>query len=265
MSLAGDPLARSRIDLTLRAFSDLARTPETSASRPSLRPGRIGRRALPRGGVALVALLGGARAASAEHRADRLARTPSDVVPGHAHAADLGVPGVSERELRALEARTLGPEHAREHACMRRGDARGARRAAAAAEPDARSRRRRRRRPAGRTWAAGSAAKTQFNVVAIHAALLPTGKVMFFSYPTYPQGGNNAEAWLWNPADGVAGAEGPAAAEGPPANIWCAGQTFTAAGELVVFGGNLEFPTYDAQGNQLTTWKGSTRSTRSTP
>ena len=26
------------------------------------------------------------------------------------------------------------------------------------------------------------------------------------------------------------------------ANIWCAGQTFTADGELVVFGGNLEFP-----------------------
>ena len=47
--------------------------------------------------------------------------------------------------------------------------------------------------------------------------------------------------------------QGPALVNGKPANIWCAGQTFAANGELVVFGGNLEFPL----GNPATTtWKG---------
>ena len=43
--------------------------------------------------------------------------------------------------------------------------------------------------------------KTPFPIVAIHAAQLPTGKIMFFSYPTYPNRPNNAEAYLWDPAD----------------------------------------------------------------
>ena len=36
----------------------------------------------------------------------------------------------------------------------------------------------------------------RFPIVAIHAAQLPTGKIMFFSYPTYPNRPNNAEAYL---------------------------------------------------------------------
>ena len=43
-----------------------------------------------------------------------------------------------------------------------------------------------------------------------------------------------------------------AEASNPPgkANIWCAGQTFTADGELVVFGGNLDYE------SPSQTWKG---------
>src|SRR5215213_3132362 len=69
-------------------------------------------------GAALAGLLGGGATESA--RAKRLAQTPSDVAPDHVHGADLGVPGTSERRLRALETRTLGAAHAREHALMRR-------------------------------------------------------------------------------------------------------------------------------------------------
>jgi hypothetical protein len=36
-------------------------------------------------------------------------------------------------------------------------------------------------------------------IVAIHAALLPTGEVMIFSYPDAPRE-NSAQAWLWDPA-----------------------------------------------------------------
>jgi Domain of unknown function (DUF1929)/Bacterial Ig domain len=202
-------------------------------------------------GVAIVVLAGGP--ASQPARANQPAQTPSDVAPDHVHAGDLGVPGMNEKELRAFETATLGPEHAREHALMRRaireekaGDAEPApssepRLAAVAdaqvageGEPD----------EVGQ-W---ETTKTPFPIVAIHAALLPTGKVMFFSYPTYPNRPNNAEAYLWDPAN----PQVPPVLKNPPgkANIWCAGQTFTAAGELLVFGGNLDYE------SSSQTWKG---------
>jgi hypothetical protein len=98
------------------------------------------------------------------------------------------------------------------------------------------------------------ATKVPFPITAIHAAMLSTGKVLFF---TYPLGENSAQAWLWDPANDPDGTalvrKDPPLVNGKPANIWCAGQTFAANGELVVFGGNLEFPL----GNPATTtWKG---------
>ena len=85
--------------------------------------------------------------------------------------------------------------------------------------------------------------------------LLPTGKVMWFSYPQNPSRGagtgtapNTAQAWLWDPATGATKRVDPPLWRDPadgqlkPANIWCAGQTFTADGRLVVFGGNLASP-----------------------
>ena len=100
------------------------------------------------------------------------------------------------------------------------------------------------------------AAPFSIPVMGIHAALLPTGKVMWFSYPRNPaprHGGggvndpNTAQAWLWDPATGGTRRVDPPLWRDPadgqlkPANIWCAGQTFTADGRLVVFGGNLRF------------------------
>ncbi len=199
-------------------------------------------------GAAMVASLGWPGSEPA--RAQRAAQTPSDAQADHSHAGDLGLPGMSERELRAFETATLGPAHAREHALMRR----------ATSEEQA--------NPSGTVTAEPKLAaadvaeevgepadvgqwettKTQFPIVAIHAAQLPTGKIMFFSYPTYPNRPNNAEAYLWDPANPSA----PPVAKNPPgkANIWCAGQTFTADGELLVFGGNLEYE------NPSQTWKG---------
>jgi hypothetical protein len=189
------------------------------------------------------------------------------------------VPGMSERELRAMETATLGADHAREHALVRRALARrargvgkrGAGKDAAAARPAAAKAAAAEGAAAAGTASPAAAAaipppgdpaevgqwqtgKVVFPVTAIHAAMLPTGKVMIF---TYPIGKNSAEAWLWDPATDPTGAamvqKNPPLLNGEPANIWCAGQTFTADGELVVFGGNLEFPL----GNPSTsTWKG---------
>jgi hypothetical protein len=160
------------------------------------------------------------------------------------------VPGMSESELRDVETATLGAEHAREHALMREA-LREQTKAGALAEPE--------RREIAAVAAAEAAdvpadvgrwlaQKYEMPIVAIHAALLPTGKVMIFSYPTYPDRPNNAEAWLWDPANPTA----PPVAKNPPgkANIWCAGQTFAANGELVVFGGNLDYE------SPSQTWKG---------
>ena len=179
--------------------------------------------------------------------------------PAHGHSRQTGVPGMSERELRAFETATLGPEHARQHAEMRRE---------LRLRPE-----KPRPEPAERVERAATIAAAAvgtpaeigswkfdpavtFPIVAIHAALLPTGKVMVFSYPQVPEWKNSAEAWLWDPATGDLTRKDPPLWLDPkdgvlkPANIWCAGQTFTADGELVVFGGNLDFE------SGPTGWKG---------
>ena len=80
------------------------------------------------------------------------------------------------------------------------------------------------------------------------------GDVVFVSEEPEPAHGgrgvndpNTAQAWLWDPATGATKRVDPPLWRDPgdgqlkPANIWCAGQTFTADGRLVVFGGNLRF------------------------
>ena len=99
------------------------------------------------------------------------------------------------------------------------------------------------------------AASVTFPIVAIHAVMLPTGKVMIFAFPQNPRQ-NSAQAWIWDPVTGVKTRKDPPAWIDPKdgqtkaANIWCSGHTFTADGELVVFGGNLEFE------SATSSWKG---------
>jgi Concanavalin A-like lectin/glucanases superfamily/Domain of unknown function (DUF1929)/Bacterial Ig domain len=175
--------------------------------------------------------------------------------PGAAHTkragkpGDLGVPGMSERELRTFETQVLGPDHAAEHARarsdLREGELEGASvTAQAAAAPVSTD-------PAvvGR-WSA----PFSIPVMGIHAAMLPTGKLMWWSYPinpnrpygdpSYP---NTAQAWLWDPATGTTKRVDPPLVREPdtgqmvPANIWCSGQSFLADGRLLVTGGNLRY------------------------
>ncbi len=201
-------------------------------------------------GALLVVALGGHDHARAEAVSVPLRAT----MPDSHDPADMTVPaGMTERQLRAVETATLGPEHAREHAMVRAAIRRRdemadevgpSRPMFSTAADDA---------PVGDpdevgTWETN---KTVLPVVAIHAALLRTGKVMVWSYPTNPRQ-NYSRVYLWNPADGSLVEKDPPDVNGAPANIWCAGQTFTADGELLIFGGNLEVPN-DAG---TTTWKG---------
>jgi hypothetical protein len=170
-----------------------------------------------------------------------------------AHSGELGVPGMSERQLERFETSVLGPEHAREHAQLRRT----AREAAARGEDGAPE--------SVRATAAAAGPPEQVGrwqpafpipVMAIHAAVLPTGKVLWFAYPKNPNprknGGdlnaaNTSQAWLWDPATGQNKRVDPPLWRDPadgqlkPANIWCGGQAFTADGRVVVVGGNLQY------------------------
>ncbi len=92
---------------------------------------------------------------------------------------------------------------------------------------------------------------------AIHAALLPTGKVLTWGYPPFEDGRrpNRGEAALWDPSLGT----GPEAFEEVPpppikvngqrvaAPLYCSGQSFLANGALLVAGGNYVWPSADRE------------------
>ena len=94
--------------------------------------------------------------------------------------------------------------------------------------------------------------------IAIHQILLPTGKVLFLSYPFthYDVLSNMASyAWLWDPSQGT----GPAAfrevdppvnpATGKPFNLWCGGQTVLPDGRVVIVGGTLRYENKNVKSN----------------
>jgi len=97
---------------------------------------------------------------------------------------------------------------------------------------------------------------------AIHAVMLPTGKVLFWGYPPEPEEGgarpNGGEAALWDPKLGAGPAaitevdpplvdpDGPAGPQGPVrAPLYCSGQTLLPNGAVLAAGGNLVWPGAD--------------------
>ena len=85
--------------------------------------------------------------------------------------------------------------------------------------------------------------------MAIHSALLPTGKVLMVRLPEEPVGRharrpwtpNTSVAYLWDPATGHTSAwtrRSTRPADGQPtANIWCSGLSFLPDGRLLVTAG----------------------------
>lgn len=159
------------------------------------------------------------------------------VAPASAHGVALrGAAKLSERRLRAFESATLGPEHAAEHARARRlerdpeyraGVRRAAKRARAAGV--------RARASALPSEDGKWAAPFSIPTVAIHAALLPTGKVLWFDRPNQTP----FQVSLYDPVTDTTKMIDPPQIDGHAANIFCAGQSFLPDGRLLVVGGQL--------------------------
>jgi hypothetical protein len=182
---------------------------------------------------------------------------------------------LSGAQVSRIETAVLGPEHAAEHVAERR-QLRRAYRAWKRLSPAERRRIIRRNRASQRAIARASATLDpalygqwtsgpfQIPVHAIHMALLPTGKVIFFSYPFFnaPSSGNppvDGDAWIWDPSktpdtsDNADPSNEPGVfthvpppldpATGKRASLFCAGLSLLANGDLFVTGGTLRFPT----------------------
>jgi len=167
---------------------------------------------------------------------------------------------VGERTVRNLETRVLGPAHALEHARERRAERRAIRRWLSLS-PAKRKRLIRARRLTLHAASAGPASEVgswespfSLPVHAIHSAVLPTGKVMIWSYPF--QATNTApraletHAYIWDPAKGT-GSDAFHEVT-PPANefsahamIFCSGGSLLADGRLLTSGGTLYWPNQD--------------------
>lgn len=171
-----------------------------------------------------------------------------------------GVKGMSETQLRAWERTVLGPSHAAEHATQRRSVARVRR---AMRSPAFRARYARANRAArvrARKAASGPLSDVgrwtpafDIPVFAINAALLPTGKVLWYAYPAHPKAGtvwHKAWGYLWDPSKGTGDAaftrvdppidtDHPHGGELTSANIWCSGTSLLADGRVLVSGGTL--------------------------
>jgi hypothetical protein len=184
------------------------------------------------------------------------------------HPAPTGFAG---SELRSFEEAALGESHADQHAEQRRA----ARSAAASFEALSPSERRdveREQEADARAFARQSAQEAPAAAVgrwtqapfelpefAIHAAVVPTGDVIFWGY-TFGTEDNLGNAVVWSPERGYesdsfevipppvvdpdgSGPQGPV-----PAPIYCSGQSLLPSGELLVTGGNLRWPSEEGPG-----------------
>ena len=157
----------------------------------------------------------------------------------------------AEARLHRIERRALGGAHAAEHA---RARARGRRQACApggklshgfVAKVKRESRSRAKRAHAiGPPSVVGEwSGRTHIDVTGIHAVLLPTGKVLYFSYGTpggSSGGGDTGIASIWDPVSNTSHRVDPPAGEySPHENIWCGAQTLLADGRVLVVGGNI--------------------------
>jgi hypothetical protein len=84
--------------------------------------------------------------------------------------------------------------------------------------------------------------------LAIHAVVLPTGKVLWFSKVPENEGGR---AYLYDPAAGTTTEVPIPSVTYPdgqvlPANLWCGGQAQLPDGRILIAGGNLSYPWGDA-------------------
>ena len=164
-------------------------------------------------------------------------------------------PRTSEAALRSLETRLLGPEHAAKHAAQRakqRLQQRRPRMSPAALRSSSARHTRASGAPAAGPpaevgeWYEPGPRATPFLLpdYAIHAALLPTGKVILWGYPVTPPRGkrrNVGNAWLWDPAAGYASNAFKQVAPPDKAPIYCSGMSLLANGNLFITGGNLKF------------------------
>ena len=159
------------------------------------------------------------------------------------HSTDQLGRGLSERELRQFETRMLGSAHAAEHALSRRLERRARVRWRKLSPAQRRAERARDERARRRLVARSAAAfapetdgrwngRIQIPVMGIHAVLLPTGKVLWWSRPDADDPVNTSIAYVWDPTKP---AGDPAAlkrvdppvdpATGLPFNLYCAGHS----------------------------------------
>ena len=161
---------------------------------------------------------------------------------------------LTERQLRSAEARLLGADHAAEHALVRRSERRERARWRQVS-PAQRQRELKQRRTARRRVMASAAAASSpeteglwngrlpIPVTGTHATVLPTGKVLWFARIDADDNDLNvAAAVLWDPSKPL-GDPSALRRVDPPENLFCAGQSLMADGQVLVTGGNLAYAT----------------------
>jgi hypothetical protein len=209
---------------------------------------------------ACVLVLRTSSAASA-HGSSRADAAPGAPPSDLRAAAKESPPASAESVTRAIDAAVLGPEHAAEHAAIRRAERKWAR---LGHQPHARNPREAlssRGAPAlpspGSPSQVGEWTQAPFQLptYAINTTVLPTGKVLIWGRPPTPLGGgprpNVGQAALWSPwlgtgpgafqdvAPPVIDVDGPGGQPPAPAPIFCSGLSQLANGDVVVAGGNL--------------------------